>query len=247
MWDDAKALSGIAATLVAMAVAALIASAIAWLARQPAFAIREVVVTTPLARASAPHLEAVIREEIRGTFFTLDLERARAAIGKVPWVRGVALRRQWPQRLEIAIEEHLPLARLGEDALVNTFGETFTASYAGALPRFAGPEGYAREITDRYREWSAVLAPLALDVIELAMSPRGGWRVRALGSEGPLTLELGRDEASARLQRFVAVHANTIGALARQGTRIEHVDLRYRNGFAVRVPGFREPAARIRG
>ena len=57
---------------------------------------------------------------------------------------------------------------------------------------------------------------------------------------GDEALDLGRDEPSARLERFVAVYERTIGALARAGTRIEHVDLRYRNGFAARVPGFRE-------
>jgi hypothetical protein len=35
--------------------------------------------------------------------------------------------------------------------------------------------------------------------------------------------------------------------LARTGTRIEHVDLRYRNGFAARFPGFRERAPKKAG
>ena len=82
MWDDAKALTALAATLSAMAAMALLAAGVHWLARQPAFAIREVVVTTPLLRASAPHLETIVRDELAGTFFTMNLERARAAIGK---------------------------------------------------------------------------------------------------------------------------------------------------------------------
>ena len=241
MWDDAKALNALAATLGAMAIVAILGATLLWLARQQPFAIREVVVTTPLARASAPHLESVIREELAGTFFTISLPHAREAIGRLPWIRGVSLRRQWPPRLEITIEEHAPLARLNENALVNTFGETFVARHAGALPRFTGPEPFAGEMASRYREWSELLAPLSLQISDLAMSARGGWRVRALGSDGPITLELGRDEPSPRLRRFVAAYARTVGALARQGTRIEHVDLRYRNGFAARVPGFREP------
>jgi cell division protein FtsQ len=79
-----------------------------------------------------------------------------------------------------------------------------------------------------------------LDVVEIAMSDRGGWRIRAMSDQGPLTLELGRDDAQARLARFVAAYSRTVGVLARQGTRIEYVDLRYRNGFAARVPAFRE-------
>jgi cell division protein FtsQ len=242
MWDDAKALSGIAVSLASMATLALVAALVLWLARQPVFAIREVVVSTPLKRTSAPHLEAVIRDEIHGTFFTVDLAGARAALRNVPWVRAVALRRHWPQRLEVSIEEHEPLARFGEALLVNTFGETFAATYAGALPRFAGPAAYSADIAARYREWGAVLAPLALEITDVAMSARGGWRVRTLGAAGTLTLELGRDDPGGRLQRFVDAHARTVGVLARRGTRIEHVDLRYRNGFAARVPGFREAA-----
>jgi cell division protein FtsQ len=244
MWDDAKALSGLAATLGAMALAALAVALVVWLAHQPAFAIREVVVVTPLARASAPHLEAAIRDEIRGTFFTLDLERARSALRAVPWVRSVAIRRQWPHRLEIAIEEHEPLARLSDVALVNTLGEAFEATYAADLPRFSGPAAYTAEMTRRYRAWSVMLAPLALDVAEVGMSARGGWRLRAADDAGPITLDVGRDDTGERLARFLDVYRKTIGVLARTGTHVDHVDLRYRNGFAARVPGFREKPAK---
>ena len=80
----------------------------------------------------------------------------------MPWVRKVALRRQWPQRLEVTIEEHAPLARWNDAALVNTDGEVFVADYDGELPQFAGPDGRAAEIAARYREWGEALAPLAL-------------------------------------------------------------------------------------
>ena len=42
----------------------------------------------------------------------------------------------------------------------------------------------------------------------------------------------------------MAAYGRTIGALARSGTRVGEVDLRYRNGFAARVPGFREKPAK---
>ena len=154
MWDDPKQLNAIAASLAFVAVGALIVGAFAWLFRQPAFAFREVVVMTPPARASAAHLEAVIRDEIAGTFFTLNLDRARAALAQVPWVRRASLRRQWPQRLEVTIEEHEPLARWNDDALVNANGEIFTADFEGDLPQFQGADARAAEVTARYREWS---------------------------------------------------------------------------------------------
>jgi cell division protein FtsQ len=277
MWDDARQLSGVSLALFVVATVSLVWATLGWLVRQPAFAFREIVITTPLVHASGAHLESVVREELAGTFFTLNLERAGHALAQVPWVKSVALRRQWPRRLEIDVAEHEPFARWNETALVDARGEVFSADWDGELPQFTGPDGQSATVIARYREWSAMLAPLGLTVRTLALSPRGGWEIgaiRAAGpsqganyfpsggsaaaalatpaasvgadipAQGPLTIELGRDDPAGRLARFVAAHDRTIGALARAGRHIDQVDLRYRNGFAVRVPGFREKPVR---
>jgi len=240
MWDDAKQLDAIAKGLALLSVAALLWAAVAWAARQPPFAFREVVVRGTLDHVDAAQLESVVRRELAGTFFTMSLESARASLGKLPWVRTVALRRQWPQRLEVTIEEHVPFGRWNDSALVDTFGGVFAAEYDGTLPQFAGPQDRAAEVAQRYREARAALAPLGLEVDAVRLSARGGWQIGTKGASSRLAIELGRDETSAQLERFVAAYDRTIASLARAGTRIEHVDLRYRNGFAARVPGFRE-------
>lgn len=244
MWDDVKQMNALAITLAAITTVCLAWVAVTFVVRLPAFAFREVVVTAPLVHASGAHLEAVIRKELTGTFFTMDLGDARAALAEVPWVRSVALRRQWPHRLEVTVDEHEPLARWNDSALVSTRGEVFAAEFAADLPQFEGPEGRAPDIADRYRTWSDVLSPLALTLTQVRLSARGGWQIKAVGPTGPLTMELGRDEPDARLTRFVAAHGRTLGALARAGTRVDAVDLRYRNGFAARIPGFREKTAK---
>jgi cell division protein FtsQ len=240
MWDDAKQLNAIAATLGVLVASALLWAGTAWLVRQPVFAFTDVVVTKRIERASAAHLEAVVREELAGTFFTMDLARAQRALAQVPWVRNVALRRLWPNRLEVEVEEHSPFARWNDAALVNSRGEVFNADWQDDLPQFEGQEGRAAEMSAQYRAWSAVLEPLALAIRTLHLSPRGSWQIKATGPLGTLTVELGRDQPDARLARFVAAQPRTLGALARAGTRVDYVDLRYRNGFAVRVPQFRE-------
>jgi len=78
----------------------------------------------------------------------------------------------------------------------------------------------------------------------LHLSARGGWQLQARDDSGALTLDVGRDDVAARLARFVTVYARTIGVLARTGKPIDHVDLRYRNGFAARMPGFHEKTPR---
>src|SRR4051812_49865847 len=69
MWDDERQLNGIALALVLCAMVAIVWGGVMWLLRQPAFAFREVVITTRLVRASGAHLESVVREELAGAVF----------------------------------------------------------------------------------------------------------------------------------------------------------------------------------
>lgn len=240
MWDDTKAMNAAAITLALLALLALAGAAVTWTVHQPLFAYRSVVVTAPLARADAAYVEAVIRRELSGTFFTLNLEHARTALATVPWVKSVALRRQWPGRLDITIVEHEPLARWNDNALVDTDGDVFVADFDGDLPAFTGPEGRATDVASQYRAWRAALAPIGLVINAIALSARESWSLTAADHGAPLAIELGRTDPDQRLATLVANYPRTLGALARAGTRAEYVDLRYRAGFAVRIPGFRE-------
>jgi cell division protein FtsQ len=246
MWDNPRQLNALALAFALGALGLLSWGAIAWAVRQPVFALRRVVIESPLQRVDPAHVKAVVREELSGTFFTLRLPQARASLERVPWVKTVALRREWPHTLKVAIVEHQPLARWNDSALLDTEGQVFTADFAGSLPQLEGPEGSAELVASRFRDYGAALAARALAIAELRLSPRGGWRLRTAGS-APLTIELGRERPAERLARFITYYGRTVGALARAGTRIDYVDLRYGNGFAVRIPGFAEKNARKTG
>ncbi|TMH53362.1 MAG: cell division protein FtsQ [Betaproteobacteria bacterium] len=122
----------------------------------------------------------------------------------------------------------------------------FSANFDGELPQFVGPDGSSAEIAQRYREFGVALEPRSLAIAELRLSPRGSWQLRTTGGAA-LAIELGRSAPGDRLSRFVHYHARTVGALNHGGTRVDYVDLRYRNGFAVRVPGFTERSPRKAG
>jgi cell division protein FtsQ len=157
----------------------------------------------------------------------------RAAFERPPWVRKVDLRRQWPDHLEVSLEEHVPLARWGGDALVNTHGEVFTAAYDGKLLTFVGARESLKEITIQYEFFRRNLAAVGLMPVQIQVSPRRAWQVRA---DNGLTIDLGREDIEPRLERFVGAYQRTVGRLQR---RIDHVDLRYSNGFAVRISELR--------
>lgn len=214
------------------ALAALLALAIVWkvAARQPLFELREVTVRGGLAHVTRGEIEALVQRELRGNFLTLDLAAVGASFQKLPWVRHARVRRQWPARLEIALEEHVPLARWGSRALVNTQGEVFRATYQGELPVFIGPEGAAREMAIQYRYFRKSLEAIGQAPVRVEVSPRRAWKLKLASG---MTLVLGREQVEARVARFVATYDR---ALAPLGPRVNYVDLRYANGFAVRFP-----------
>ena len=242
MWNRPALMSGIASAL--YTAAAVLALVIAWklAARHPLFDMREVALTGAPAHVSRGEIEDLVRRELRGNFLTLDLAAVSASFRTLPWVRKAAVRRQWPARLEVALEEHVPLARWATGALVNTHGELFRAAYDGELPVFVGPEGTAREITIQYRYFRSSLAAIGETPVRVEVSPRRAWQLKLASG---VTLALGREQMEARVARYVALHDR---ALAPLGRRFDYVDLRYPGGFAVRFPEpRREKAAPKRG
>ena len=216
-------------------------------ARLPFFPLRELVVAGPLQEVTPTQVEYAAGSAVAGNFFTVNLDAVRAAFEKLPWVRKAEVRRRWPNGLELAIEEHVAEARwkqadvpkeasLGggaEARLVNREGEVFAAASNAALPLFVGPEGTAPLILARYHELQPLLEPLGRRPQTLALSPRQAWQVKL--DDGVL-LDLGRDQAKSRindrLQRFAAAYRQ---ASERLRARADVIDLRYPNGFAMRL------------
>ena len=237
MWDKPDLLNTVASLLFAAAFLMVAYGVLHFVVRLPAFPLREVHINGELAHVTLEDLESVVKRDLKGSFFTLDLKAARAGFEALPWVRKSNVRRRWPDRLEVEFEEHVALARWGAVALVNTYGEVFTAGVASvsgvtpsALPLFIGPEGSAKEIAIQYRHFQRSFAAIGQVPVQVKVSPRRAWQIRL---DSGLVIELGRERLEQRLERFIAAFEHTIGRLQR---KLDYVDLRYPNGFAVRIP-----------
>ena len=241
MWDNPRLLNAVAGALTALALLVFAVGAMQLLMRTPLLPLREIAVSGALGHTTRAEVEQATQGRVSGNFFAVDLAGVRAALEALPWVRRVQVRRVWPDRLEVRLEEHVPLARWGSADLVNQQGERFAGRGADAeLPQFSGPQGSEGEVTRRYRRFIEILAPLGAGLERLVLTPRYAWQLRL--ADG-LAIELGRDTPNdaveRRLQRFVAVYAQTLAKMQRKPAPASvpsmHVDLRYPNGFALRV------------
>lgn len=235
-WHQPTLINLCADVLIISASVALAWTAVIALQRLPFYPLREVQVTGELSQVQRGQIEHAARGVVQGNFFTVNIDAARSSFEKLPWVRRAEVRRQWPDRIELHIEEHVPVARWrgvdGEPRLVNSHGEVFAGSVDLPLPLFSGPEGTSAEVLARYREFETALARIHLHPKVVALSAREAWQVRL---DNGLLLDLGRDQSklplAERVARFTEHYPN---AIKRSQVNIVAVDMRYPNGFTLR-------------
>jgi cell division protein FtsQ len=237
LWHQPSLLALLADVLTVLGVIGLAWAAFLALQRMPVYPMREVVIAAQPQQVSAEQIAHVVRTTVIGNFFTVDLEAVRTAVEKLPWVRSAAVRRIWPDGVEITLEEHEAVAHWrqhnGESGLINRQGEVFLVDppeNAYTLPRFSGPAGAAGEILARHREFAQKLGAINRSIDMIGLSPRGAWRLRL---DDGLVIDLGRlqgDQKPAELiGRLVAHYAH----IKNQFGSVRVADLRYPNGFAI--------------
>lgn len=203
---------------------------LAWLVSLPVFALQKLEVRGELRHVGEDGIRLVAHRGVRGNFFTVGLADVRTAFEKLPWVREARVSRRWPDTLVVELVEHTPLARWNSGELVSTDGEVFNAAADADLPSLSGFAGSGREVTEAYRRYGEKLAPLGLHIRELSLSPRRAWRLK---TDSGMEIALGREDGESRLQRFAAQYKEISERL---GAAPAYVDLRYADGFAVRLP-----------
>jgi len=174
-------------------------------------------------------LQETVVAHLDGGILTQDLSELKAAVEAMPWVRSASLRRHWPNRLELAVVEQVPLARWGEGGLVCADGVVFKprrGDLPRGLPKLSGRDEDARLVVESYQRWVPGLKALDLRIEELTRDERGSWSLRL--SSG-FTLALGKAHLEERMARFIRTYPKLVAA-----GMPSLVDMRYSNGLAIR-------------
>jgi cell division protein FtsQ len=200
--------------------------------------VRKVTLEGQFQRVSTVDVEQVLRASLHGGFVTANLDELRRAIEALAWVDRARVQRRWPDSIVVEVVEQQPAARWGDDGLLNTRGELFVtgARYLPPeLPRLDGPPGTEALVAQRYLAIQGRLLDVGLRLAALRLDPRGAWEVDL--SNG-VTIRLGRSQVDQRTDRFMRVAAQVIAGRAAE---IEHVDMRYSNGFSIAWRAGMEP------
>ena len=168
----------IALTLIA---APIIAALNGWLA-EDRWPIRRLVVQGRFAQVNEADVRSAVAPQVRAGFFAVELDAVKAAVEALPWVESAEVRKHWPDRIDVRVEERLPIAFWGEDRLLSHRGDVFVANLAGVsqdLPHLDGPDLRASEVWAQHRAARERLADIGIDVRGTRMNQRGALSVFA--------------------------------------------------------------------
>ena len=214
------------------------------LGRWSVFDLQRITVTGDIRHNSSATLRANVAPRISGTFFSIDLVRTRAAFESVPWVRSAVVRREFPNRLQVVLQEHQPVALWGAEGdlrLLDSYGEVFEANTGEVdqdnLPVLNGPDGQGPDVLAMYRALAPLFADMQLPLDQLTLSGGGSWTAHL--ADGA-SIALGRgsvDEVRARTRRLLSTLTQVVSRYGRQPGDLEYADLRHENGYAIRLHG----------
>jgi cell division protein FtsQ len=238
---DVRLMNTLSVTLGLVFAAMVLALAMAWLMRQSLFNLSAIHVQGDLTHNNAVTLRANVAPKLAGNFFTVDLASTRAAFEAVPWVRRAVVQREFPSRLKVVLQEHKAIAYWGSEGdsrLVNSFGEVFDANQGDLetedLPLLNGPQDQAPLVIQGYQMLSPMFEEIDAVLEQLQLTGQGSWRAQL---DGGAVIELGHgslDEIQARTRRFIATLTQVS---SRYGRDLESADLRYGNGYAIKLRG----------
>jgi len=191
--------------------------------------MRRLAVTADFEMVSEQAVRDAVQPYVGKGFFAVELSKVRAAVAKIAWVDQIEVRKRWPDRLEIVLTEHAPIAHWGDKQMVSESGQFYLAPpvTVPSMPTFEGPQDRIHELIEFYIYSSSQFALSGRDVKVVRLSIRGGW---SLSLDNGLEIEVGRDNKNERVRRF-AKSLPKISAAA--GLKIVRADLRYTNGFAI--------------
>ena len=239
--SDVKLINALSMALYLIFAGMVLTLIVTWMVQLSIFNLSAISVQGDVTHNNAVTLRANVAPRINGNFFTVDLSHTRAVLESVPWVRQALVQRQFPNRLKVVLQEHQAMAYWGPEGdsrLVNSFGEVFEANQGEVdstdLPELSGPQGQAGLVLQAYQMLSPLFEKLDAVLERLELTGQGSWRARL---DSGAVLELGQgslDEIRIRAQLFVATLSQVS---ARFGRNFESADLRYSNGYALKLRG----------
>jgi cell division protein FtsQ len=184
-----------------------------------------------MKRVSPDELRGISTKIYDEGFLQINLSDIQEEIGQVNWVKSVSLERQWPDQINILIEEEDIIGWWNKDSIINSKGNLFSLdeqSLPGGLIEFYGPNGQQAIVYEKYLLFAEELSTRGILIEKVTLDFKGSWIVTIRPN---IALRLGKENIGERFDRFLMIWDES---LLDNLAVIEYIDLRYTEGFSVK-------------
>ncbi|MGK0297296.1 MAG: cell division protein FtsQ [Gammaproteobacteria bacterium] len=204
--------------------------------------VRHVSISGEFKYLSPISLQKRVSEVVTGGFFNVNVETIQKVLMEEPWAKEVSVNRTWPDRITVTIREQIAIARWGDSGLMSSDAQIFypdPATFPDNQPIVYGPDSSVRQIMEYLLQIQKVL-PKELTVNELILSERRSWDLKL--NNGAI-MRLGKENVVGRIEKFFNYYTHRKISNFEQ---IEYVDMRYTNGFVIRLNSSVKPDLKSR-
>ncbi len=118
-------------------------------------------------------IRGALQDLMQRSFFSADVAEVQQALEALPWVYRASVRREWPAKLKVYLQEQVAVAHWNQDEWLNEHGEVFLAPPQPGLenlPWLAGPEPMAKEVLISFRQMDELLRINSFKLDRLSLS-----------------------------------------------------------------------------
>lgn len=192
--------------------------------------------------------QAILGLGLPNTYIGQNVDDIQQEIMQFPWIKQASVRKQWPDRLIVSIEEYKPAFYWNDLFLLDNYGNIFNVPLdrfvERQLPKLYGPEGKEKAIVKIYYKFNDLSKKLAssgltLQIKSTVTDERNAWQLtikQCIAGFCPenqeMKLILGSENIEQRYQQFIKLLPE-IQVRIPKDERITVADLRYESGISV--------------
>ena len=182
------------------------------------------------SKVTEAELTELLRPQLGIGFWQLDLPSIRQLVESHPWVAHAEVSRFWPSTLRVEVVEQIPVARWGETGFVNQIGEIFYPNQGVGfeeLIRLSAVNPDSLAVLAMLKQVLDLINPYGLHVTSMHRMADESWHIWLVNGDEWL---LPKQDAIQDLKQLLVLY----GSIPKQDGTKMRIDLRYRDGFAVK-------------
>lgn len=195
--------------------------------------VKPVVITAQnLSAAQHTALQQAVEPMGGVRFFSADLSQIHDKISQLSWVESASVYRDWQKGVVVSVTPRKAVANFGSDQLVDANGVVYQPADGAQLMdtrlvNLHGRDTEAIQIMQKLKRINTWYAPLGVHVQDLILTPRQTWIVRF---DNGMRIMVDHENTEQKLYNLAL---QLQSSLASDFPKIDSVDLRYKNGFAI--------------